>query len=406
MQQNNKRNKRRTSVFGRALDQFRMHAYEENLSRGVRVDAGIDRIMLVVILLLLCLGTIMVFSASYADALARHGDSYYYIKRQLIFLAFGLVMFFLLQKTDFSYFRYLPFVLYPLSIGLLGAVLFMGNAEGVARRWIRIGPVNFQPSELAKLTLVITLAWYMAKFREKITDYRHKRVSFVYGFLYPMILLGIICVLVALENHLSGVVILGLIGIAMMFLGGTSFLWIGIMGGVGLAGVASIVLFTDYTKARIDSWLHPENDLLGSGWQTMQGLRAIGSGGLFGLGLGNSRQKYSYVSEPQNDFIFTIWCEELGFIGALALIAVFCVFVWRGYIIAMRAPDMFSSLIAFGITTRIAIQVLLNILVVTALIPNTGIALPFFSYGGSSIMMLMVEMGILMSVSRCSVQRR
>lgn len=393
-------------MFGRALDQFRMHAYEENLSRGVRVDAGIDRIMLVVILLLLCLGTIMVFSASYADALARHGDSYYYIKRQLIFLAFGLVMFFLLQKTDFSYFRYLPFVLYPLSIGLLGAVLFMGNAEGVARRWIRIGPVNFQPSELAKLTLVITLAWYMAKFREKITDYRHKRVSFVYGFLYPMILLGIICVLVALENHLSGVVILGLIGIAMMFLGGTSFLWIGIMGGVGLAGVASIVLFTDYTKARIDSWLHPENDLLGSGWQTMQGLRAIGSGGLFGLGLGNSRQKYSYVSEPQNDFIFTIWCEELGFIGALALIAVFCVFVWRGYIIAMRAPDMFSSLIAFGITTRIAIQVLLNILVVTALIPNTGIALPFFSYGGSSIMMLMVEMGILMSVSRCSVQRR
>jgi cell division protein FtsW len=407
VQDNNRKNKgRRTSVWENALSRFRANSYEASRVRGVRVDAGVDRVMLIIILVLLCLGSIMVFSASYADALSRYGDSYYYIKRQMISVALGLVVFAAMQKIDFSYFRYLPFLMYPVTVLMLIAVLIKGTADGVAKRWIYIGPMSFQPSELAKLTLVVTLAWYMSYYREKITDYKHKRISFMYGVFYPMILLGIICVLVLLENHLSGVVILGLIGIVMMFLGGTQIFWLGLFGGIATAGLACFALFTNYTKARIDAWFHPENYALEGGWQTLQGFSAIGSGGLFGLGLGGSRQKYSYVSEPQNDFIFTIWCEEMGFIGAVALVALFAVFVWRGYVIAMRAPDMFSSLVVFGIVSRIAIQVILNIGVVTGLLPNTGIALPFFSYGGSSVMILMVEMGMVLAISRCSGERR
>lgn len=396
----------RESAFDRAFRRFRRYAYDQNISRDVRVDAGVDRVMLVIILALLCLGLIMVFSASYADGQNRYGDSFHFIRQQLLAAGLGLVIMTALQKTDFSLFRYFPFLLYPVTVLMLVAVLFVGRSEGVAKRWIYIGPVSFQPSELAKLTLVITLAWYMAKYREKICDYHNRKNSFIYGVLWPMVLIGFLCFLVMLEHHLSGVIILGFVGILIMFLGGTQLSWLLIMGGLATGGVTALALLTDYTKRRVDIWLNPEAYPLDGGWQTLQGMRAIGSGGLFGLGLGASRQKYSYVSQPQNDFIFTIWCEELGYIGAIALMALFAAFVWRGYVIAMRAPDMFSSLVVFGIVSRIAVQVLLNIAVVTNTIPNTGITLPFFSCGGTSLMILMVEMGMILSISRCSRQRR
>lgn len=396
----------REGALGSALRRFRRYAYDQNISRDVRVDAGVDRVMMVIILALLCLGLIMVFSASYADAQNRYGDSFYFIKRQLISAALGLVVMLALQKADFALFRYFPFVLYPLTTVMLVAVLFVGRSEGVAKRWIYIGPISFQPSELAKLTLVVTLAWYMAKYREKVCDYHNRKNAFLYGVFWPLVLIGFLCLLVMLEHHLSGVIILGFVGILIMFLGGTRLSWLLMAGGVAAVGVTALALFTDYTKRRVNIWLNPGAYPLDGGWQTLQGLRAIGSGGLFGLGLGASRQKYSYVSQPQNDFIFTIWCEELGFIGAIALMLLFAAFVWRGYVIAMRAPDMFSSLVVFGIVSRIALQVLLNVAVVTNTIPNTGISLPFFSYGGTSLMILMVEMGIVLSISRCSRQRR
>jgi cell division protein FtsW len=207
-------------------------------------------------------------------------------------------------------------------------------------------------------------------------------------------------VLVALEKHLSCIIILGMLGVAMMFAAGSRLRYLGLFGALGTLGISALALFTDYTKRRILIWQNPAAYPLDGGWQTLQGMMAIGSGGFFGLGLGNSRLKYSYVSEPQNDFIFTITCEELGLVGAVLILALFAAFLWRGYTVAMRASDAFSSLVVFGIVTKVTVQVLLNVAVVTNTIPNTGISLPFFSYGGSSLVMLFAEMGLLLSCTR------
>ncbi len=389
----------------------------------IRVKSGVDRIMLVLILILICFGSIMVFSASYADAESRFNDSYYFIKRQIVFVGIGILVMFITMNIPYKFFRFWAVPSYLITLGLLVVVLAMGLVGGGAQRWIGIGSLTFQPSELAKLTLVLMLAWYYTTFQDQIKYKSWKlisnnpnkrkgerklwfRANFTYGILIPGCIILAVVVLVALEKHLSGIIIIGLIGLVVMFISGcNAAILSGIMGLAGSAVVA-FALLTDYTKRRIDIWLSPESYPLDGGWQTLQGMNAIGSGGIFGLGLGGSRQKYSYVSQPQNDFIFTIVCEELGFIGAVAVIALFAVFVWRGYVIAMRAPDSFTGIVAFGITTKVAIQVLLNIAVVTNSIPNTGISLPFFSYGGSSLVMLFLEMGILLSISRYSFQRR
>ena len=247
-----------------------------------------------------------------------------------------------------------------------------------------------------KLGIILILGWWISKTSEI-------KKSFKNEIIIPGILLFSACALVLLEKHLSGTIILALIGLSILFISGTSIkkmvLTYGLTGIVG----AVIFLFTnDYAMKRIESFLNPNADVLSDKWQTTQGLYAIGSGGLFGLGYMNSRQKYSYVSEPQNDFIFTIWCEEMGYIGAIVLIMVYLLLILRGYKIAFSANDSFSSLVAFGITSQVAIQALLNMLVVTDLIPNTGISLPFFSYGGSSLVILLAEMGILLAISRYS----
>ena len=218
--------------------------------------------------------------------------------------------------------------------------------------------------------------------------------------------IGLICLLVMLEKHLSGIIIISLIGLMVMVVSGTRLKLLGLFALLGGAGIVALALFTDYTKRRIEIWFNPEKFPQEGGWQTLQGLRAIGSGGIFGLGLGNSRQKYSYVSQPQNDFIFTITCEELGFIGAAAVIILFSILVWRGVVIALRAPDNFSQLVAIGISFKVALQVLLNIAVVTNAAPNTGISLPFFSYGGTAMVVQLAEMGTLLAISRHTLEKK
>ena len=298
-------------------------------------------------------------------------------------------------------------VSYAASIVLLLVVLVVGSTGGGAQRWIAIGPITIQPSEIAKMAVVMFLALIMSKYEKKIELSQRFGGHFRYGVLYPGMALALICGLVVLEKHLSGLIIIGLLGLAIMFMGGADKKWMGLIIGAGVAAVAVVLLVSDYAMERVTTWLFLENaDPQGSAWQTWQGLYAIGSGGFFGVGLGNSHQKYGYVSEPQNDFIFTIVCEELGFIGASIVIMLFVLLLWRGYKIASKAPDKFTSLVAYGLTTKIALQTIFNIAVVTNSMPNTGISLPFISSGGTALVLQIFEMGIILSISRYSYLKK
>ena len=371
----------------------------------VRIRGGIDRPMLVIIIVLLCFGLIMVFSASFAFALKWTGDSFYYIKRQFAFALFGFILMFIISFIDYRVFRKFAPIIFIVTMALMFIAGVYGRARGVAARWIDIPAIGFsvQPSEIMKLALVLFLANYFATHQDKVTNYRNFRESSIWGDVIPVAIIGSVCVMTILEKHLSGLIILAIIGMTVVFAGGARKFWFAVGGGAGGVVVLIFILLNDYARKRIDIFIHPENySSLNETWQTLNGLNAVGSGGLLGVGLGNSFMKYSYVAAPQNDFIFSIVCEELGFVGAVALILLFVLFAWRGFIIAMRAPDTFSALTAFGITCKVVIQVILNIGVVTNVIPNTGIALPFFSYGGSALMLQLVEMGIVLSISRYS----
>ena len=379
----------------------RFHPDDYRVVRG-----GIDNFLLFTILILVAFGLIMVFSASYADAESRYGDSYYFIKRQSVMVLIGLIFMVVASRFPLRFYKIAAIPAYCASLIMLVAVLAIGDTGGGAQRWIDLGFIRFQPSEVAKYSLILMLAWYYAKYCDKAFDFKSKRNSNLYGTMFPLCLIGLVCVLVLLERHLSGIIIIGCIGLIVMVVSGIKLKLLGIFGLLAGGGVAAFALLTDYTKRRIDIWLNPAAHPLDGGWQTLQGLRAIGSGGFFGLGLGNSRQKYSYVSEPQNDFIYTIVCEELGFVGALAVIVLFGILVWRGYVIAMRSPDRFASLVAIGISSKIALQVILNIAVVTNSIPNTGIALPLFSYGGTAMIVQLVELGTLLAISRYTLEKK
>lgn len=358
----------------------------------------VDMPIVATLSLLLLLGTLMIFSASYPYASLHYGDGAYYIKRQVIFLAIGIIVMIFTSNIPVEIYKKTSPIVYSVCLFLLVAVLFGGFSEGIAKRWLGIPgtPLSFQPSELMKLGIILMLAWYIDKQKEK------KR-TIVSEIILPGVVLFSACGLVLLEKHLSGTLIIASIGICVLFVAGSSVKKMSLIYGItALVGGTIFLLTNSYAMKRIESFLNPNADILSDKWQTTQGLYAIGSGGFFGVGFLNSRQKYSYVSEPQNDFIFTIWCEEMGFLGAIVVIMLFVLLLWRGYKISINAPDAFSSLVGFGITAQIGIQVLLNMLVVTDLIPNTGISLPFFSYGGSSLVILLAEMGILLSVSRIS----
>ena len=356
-----------------------------------------DLPFLVLVLTLVGFGLVMLFSASYAAALYRRGDPYAYIRPQLLYAAVGLGAMWLASRVDYHIYHRLAWPLLGLSLALLALVLFMPEYNG-CKRWLVIpGVGTLQPSEIAKFAVVLTFAHIIS-----LNASRMKRFSV--GVLPFALVLGAVAVLMLLEPHLSGTLLILGIGAVLMFVGGTGLKWFALAGAgaVGAVGAAVAVMpdLVPYAAARLSSWLDPFADPLGDGHQTIQSLYAIGSGGATGLGLGNSRQKHLFVPEPQNDFIFSIVCEELGFVGALAVIALFVLLLLRGVALAARAPDRFGGLLVVGFVVQVAMQAALNIAVVTNTIPNTGISLPFFSSGGTSLMMLLGEMGIVLSVSR------
>lgn len=349
------------------------------------------------ILILLTTGLLMLFSSSYAFALVEEGDSYHYIKRQSVFAAFGLFLMLVISKINYKFYRKFVWLIYGVSVVLLAALLVLPPLVPGAtqKRWIPLGPITFQPSEIGKFALVLVLAHLISK------NYR-RMGEFKFGTVYMGLITASIGVLVMLETHLSAAIIIFGIGLIMMIVGGTNLKYIAIIGAVIVSLGAIVVVASGYGLDRFTYWLDPESDATGKGYQTLQSLMAIGSGGLFGRGFGQSRQKYLWVPEPHNDFIFSIVCEELGLVGAMVIIFLFCALVWRGFSIAMKAPDRFSSLMCVGLVFQVGFQAVLNILVVTNTVPNTGISLPFFSYGGTALVVLLCEMGVVLSISRCS----
>ena len=361
----------------------------------------IDVTFLILVLVLLTFGLVMLFSASYAYAFYNKDDSFYYIKRQFFFAVVGVVAMLAVSQVNYKILQKYSLLLFAGSITLLVVALFMRDSAGFAR-WIYIGNFSFQPSEVAKFAIIVLFAHFADVNASKMRTFR-------YGVLPFGICLGMVVLLIIAERHLSGTVIIGALGIAMMWFGGTDWKYFAMLIGAGVLLVTIILVvptFMNYATARVTTWVDPYSDALGDGYQTIQALIAIGSGGLWGTGLGNSRQKYLYIPEPQNDFIFPVVCEELGFIGAAFILILFALLIWRGYVIAIRCPDKFGSLLAAGCTTHIGMQVLLNIAVVTNTIPNTGISLPLFSYGGTALLMTLGELGVVLSVSKKSTMTK
>ena len=360
-----------------------------------------DRLFLTIVIALATYGTIMVFSAGYAYADFRYGDGLYFVKRQAAWLVIGVLSMLAVAKIDVGLLEKHTSKAYLGTLLLLGLTLAIGFVGNGAQRWIAIGPITIQPSEIAKLTMTMMLAKY---FSSSISHTSPKDIKgvFIKGTLIPCMIIAFPVLLVMLQHHLSCIIILGVIGLIMIVVSGADLRYIGAFCLIGLAGVSYIAFFTNYTKDRITVWLDPESYKLTGGWQTLQGLMAIGSGGIFGKGLGRGELKYCYVSEPANDMIFAVLCEELGLVGAIVALFLFALLIYRGFTMAFKTEDTYARLLTIGICVKIAVQVLLNVAVVTNTIPNTGISLPFFSYGGSSLIMIFAEMGIILSVSRNS----
>ena len=357
--------------------------------------ANVDVIFLLLLLLLLTLGLGMLYSASYAQSQYDTGyrDSTRYLQKQGVCAVIGLVAMVVLSRIPPRFWLRMAWPLYGISVLLLLSVLVFGQSVNGARRWISIGGIRFQPSEIAKFTMILLFARLTEGFGFRVRDFRYGVLGFgaaLMGILVPL----------ALEKHLSAIMLMGMVAVVMMFIAGTHPKWL--LSGAALAAVFVVVYITfmGYAGDRVTAWLHPEQDPSDTGYQILQSLYAIGSGGVSGLGLGKSRQKYLYLPFQYNDYIFAILCEELGFLGALVPILLFGMLILRGYWIALRAPDGFSTVFGAGLVTLIAVQTVLNLCVVTNLLPSTGIALPFFSYGGTALAVNLGEMGVLLSISR------
>lgn len=362
-----------------------------------------DYIILVVVFLLLAVGLIMVLSASSPSSLSESGNSYKYFKRQAEATAIGIIAMYIVSKIDYRFYKKFRWVIYVASIVLLVLVGVAGTEAGGARRWIIIAGFNFQPSEFAKIAFILFFAAILTDLKKK-----GKIDSFSWGFCYPMAWVFPIFISVyLLQNHFSATFLIVMVTCVQMFVAGVKLRYFIGAAVTAVAGGLSLLLLKNqgttgegFRITRIQTWLDPFSNPTGEGWQIINSLYAIGSGKMFGLGLGQSKQKYLYLPEPHNDFIFAILAEELGFLGCAIVILLFVIFIWRGILIALRAPDTFGSLVAIGIVCLIGLQAMMNIAVVTGTIPVTGVPLPFFSYGGTAMIANLIAVGILLNISR------
>ncbi len=363
-------------------------------------QGSLDLAFLLIVSILVIFGLVMVFSASHVAAFSEEGDSLYYIKKQFIFAVVGFVLMLLISKIPYGLYKKHSALIYGVAIFFMALVVIMN--KGKAGRWLNLGILSFQPSEIMKIALIIVTATI-------ITNNQNKMHTFKYGIMAPLMpLVPVILILMVFQHHLSATIIMISIVVIMIFIAGAKIKYFLFTIPVGLLGIVGIIMLKGigYMGERFQIWFDPFSDPTGSTYQTVQSLLAIGSGGIMGLGLGNSRQKYLYLPEPHNDFIFAIVCEELGLIGALLVMLLFVFFVYRGFVIANKAPNKFASMLVIGITVQIALQALMNIAVVTNSMPNTGISLPFFSYGGTALVLQLAEMGIILNISRYSSEEK
>ena len=363
----------------------------------------IDKTLFALIIILLVFGIIMMFSASYAAAMEEYGDGYYYVKNQTLCACIGLVAMFVASYLDYNFFNNtkIAYLFYFFSFALCMYTSFKGVERAGARRWIKIG-VMFQPSEILKIAFIFVFAYILS------VNYKKFEKSLMHCTIPFAMIFGVTALVLVLQRHMSALMLFVVIGISMMFASGMPrknfWAFIGACAVLGTIGLAVLIVLKggsfSYITDRIDSWKDPMSDISDTTHQTYESLLAIGSGGWFGLGFGESRQKYLYLPESQNDFIFSIIVEELGFAGGLAVVLLFIVFVFKGFQIAANARDRFGTLVATGITVQISLQAFLNIMVATNGFPNTGISLPFFSAGGTALILQLCEMGVLLSISR------
>ena len=375
--------------------QSNLYAKEDRRLGKPKTRESVDIPFLLLLLLLLAVGLGMLYSASYAQS---HYDTGYtqstrYLQKQGLCALIGLGAMVVASRIPPEFWLRWAWWLYGISIALLLSVLLFGQSVNGARRWINIGGIQFQPSEIAKFTLILLFAKLTRDFGKQARQFRRGVLGF------GAALLGILVPL-ALEKHLSAIMLMGMVAVVMMFIAGTHPKWLLMGAGAAVLFVAVYVSLMGYAGDRVTAWLHPEEDPSDTGYQILQSLYAIGSGGLFGLGLGKSRQKYLYLPFQYNDYIFAIVCEELGLLGALLIMALFGALILRGYWIALHAASRFQTVFAAGLVSLIAVQVILNLGVVTNLLPSTGIALPFFSYGGTALAVNLAEMGVVLSISR------
>ena len=362
----------------------------------MRTKSGRGDVLLVcMVLFLVVFGLAVLYSTGSYNGSVRFGDAFYYMKKQFFAAALGMLAMYLISCMDYHIFEKYAIAAYLISLALSTLVLFAGNAYNGSRRWLSLGPLSFQPSEVAKLAVILFLARMVGRQKKKRNSFLN--LVFVIALVLPIV------ALVGTNNLSTAIIILG-IAVIVVFVSDKrymQFVWIAAAG----AGMMALFLgMESYRLERIAIWKNPE--AYEKGYQTIQGLYAIGSGGLFGKGFGESIQKLGFVPEAQNDMIFSIICEELGFVGATILMLVFLMLIWRFMVIAVHAPDLFGSLIAAGAMGHIAIQVILNVAVVTNTIPNTGITLPFISYGGTSVLFLLSEMGLVLAVSRWQSEKK
>ncbi len=376
-----------------ALQRF-LYAKEDRLLKK-RTGESVDIPFLLLLLVLLGVGLVMLYSASYAQSQYDTGytQSTRYLQKQGLCALIGLGAMVVISRIPPEFWLKWAWVLYGVSIILLLSVLLFGESVNGARRWINIAGIQFQPSEIAKFTLIVLFA--------KLTrDFGRQARAFQKGVLgFGAALLGILVPL-ALEKHLSAIMLMGMVAVVMMYVAGTHPKWLLAGAGAAVVFVVVYVSLMGYAGDRITAWRHPEQDPSDTGYQILQSLYAIGSGGLFGLGFGKSRQKYLYLPFQYNDYIFAIICEELGLFGAVLIIALFAALILRGYWIALHANSRFRTVLAAGLVTLIAVQTILNLGVVSNLLPSTGVALPFFSYGGTALAVNLGEMGVVLSISR------